>query len=78
MDQKFAYPVTLTPDEIHGGFVVTFPDLPEAITQGDTIAEALVEAADALDEAIAGRIRRGDTIPPPSLPGDRHVILVQC
>ncbi|HSK81033.1 MAG TPA: type II toxin-antitoxin system HicB family antitoxin [Thermoanaerobaculia bacterium] len=76
MDQEFAYPVTLTPDETDGGFVVTFPDLPEAITQGDTVTEALVEASDALDEAIAGRIRRGDRIPPPSPLKDRHVVLV--
>ena len=39
---------------------MTFEDLPEAITQGETIAEALAEAADALEEAIAGRLRRGN------------------
>ena len=66
MAQELAYPVTLTPDTTGGGFVVTFADIPEAITQGDTIAEALTEAADALEEAIAGRIRRGDPIPEPS------------
>ena len=76
MNQEFAYPVILTPDEADGGFVVTFPDLPEAITQGDTTAEALAEAADALDEAIAGRIRRGDRIPSPSPTKNRHVVPV--
>lgn len=76
MNQEFAYPVTLTPDETDGGFVVTFPDLPEAITQGDTTAEALAEASDALDEAIAGRIRRGDRIPSPSSLKDCHVVPV--
>jgi antitoxin HicB len=65
MAHEFAYPVTLTPDEADGGFVATFQDLPEAITQGETTAEALLEAADALAEAIAGRIRRGDSIPEP-------------
>lgn len=35
--------------------MVTFPDLPEAITQGDDAREALAEAADALEETIAGR-----------------------
>lgn len=39
-----AYPVTLAPDPEDGGFVVTFPDLPEAVTQGETVAEALEEA----------------------------------
>jgi antitoxin HicB len=71
MAHELAYPVILTPDEIDGGFVVTFTDVPEAITQGETVPEALVQAADALEEAIAGRIRRGDPIPEPSTAGDR-------
>lgn len=62
----FSYPVVLTEDAAEGGFLVSFPDFPEAITQGDTEAEALAQAADALDEAVAGRIRRGDAIPAPS------------
>jgi antitoxin HicB len=65
MDQ-FVYPATLTPDAQDGGFVVTFVDVPEAITQGDDVPEALQQAADCLDEAIAGRIRRHDAIPEPS------------
>jgi antitoxin HicB len=65
MDQ-FVYPATLTPDAQDGGFVVTFVDVPEAITQGDAVPEALHQAADCLDEAIAGRIRRHDAIPEPS------------
>src|SRR5216684_1877368 len=54
--------IKLTSD-IDGGFVVTCPDLPEVITQGDTREEALGNAADALAEAVAGRMRRGDDIP---------------
>jgi antitoxin HicB len=65
MDQ-FVYPATLTPDAQDGGFVVTFVDVPEAITQGDDVPEALHQAADCLEEALAGRIRRHDTIPEPS------------
>ena len=61
--RSFAYPATLTPDREVGGFTVTFPDLPEAITQGESRLDALKQAADCLDEAIAGRIRRGDEIP---------------
>ena len=66
--RDFSYPVVLTEDDTEGGFVVSFPDLPEAITQGDDSAEALSQAADALEEAVAGRIRRGDEIPAPSRP----------
>lgn len=73
----FSYPVSLTPDESDGGYVVTFPDLPEAITQGDDAGDALGQAADALEEAIAGRIRRGDDIPRPTRPGrGQHVVPV--
>jgi len=64
--QHFVYPASLTPEEYEGGFVVTFPDLPEAITQGDDTLDALRQGADCLEEAIAGRIRRHDGIPEPS------------
>jgi antitoxin HicB len=76
MAHDFAYPVTLTPDETDGGFTVTFEDIPEAITQGEAVPDALTEAADALEEAIAGRIRRGDAIPEPSPAADRPKIPV--
>lgn len=62
----FVYPACLTPEEQDGGFVVTFVDLPEAITQGEDIADALRQGADCLEEAMAGRIRRHDVIPEPS------------
>jgi antitoxin HicB len=73
MVHEFAYPVVLTSDEADGGFIVTFPDLPEAITQGGDTSSALEEAADALEEAIAGRIRRGDPIPAPSIGVDTQL-----
>lgn len=41
------FPAKLEPAN-EGGFVVTFRDIPEAITQGDTEQEALEMAADAL------------------------------
>ncbi|HEX3530810.1 MAG TPA: type II toxin-antitoxin system HicB family antitoxin [Thermoanaerobaculia bacterium] len=75
MSLDLAYPVTLTPDETDGGFVVTFQDVPEAITQGDDLDGALVQASDALEEAIAGRVRRGDSIPEPSEAGAGQLII---
>jgi len=61
--RQFLYPAILTLDEKDGGYVVTFPDIPEAITQGDTVEEALSEASDCLAEAIANRIVLGLPIP---------------
>lgn len=61
--QNFIYPAKFTPDEQDGGFVVTFPDIPEAITQGEDVADALQQAADCLEEAIVGRMRRNEEIP---------------
>ncbi len=63
--QQLSYPVTLKPDK-DGGYVVTFRDVPEAITQGEDLDDALEQAADALDEAMAGRMRLAEAIPLPS------------
>lgn len=61
---KFNYPVKLT-KQPEGGYLVEFPDLPEAITQGDTIKDALEAASDCLEEAIANRIELNLDIPIP-------------
>ena len=50
--RKFTYPVTLTADKKDGGFVVTCRDVPEVVTQGETIDDALDEAQGALEAAI--------------------------
>jgi len=62
----FIYPVTLTPDEADGGFVVTFVDIPEAITQGDTEAEALTAAKEALESALDFYFEDKRAVPLPS------------
>ena len=62
---RFTYPACLRPDST-GELIVSFRDLPECLTSGADETEALAEAADALEEAIAGRINRVDSIPAPS------------
>src|ERR1017187_8488347 len=73
MDQ-FAYPAQFTPDE-GGSLMVRFRDLPEAITSGRDITEAIGQAADCLQEALAGRLVRREAIPRPSKqrPGERRI-----
>ena len=63
---RFTYPVRLTRDRKDGGYVVTSRDVPEAITQGETLEEALAEAEGAIQAAIEGRIEDGLEIPVPS------------
>lgn len=65
MRHRYLYPVDLT-DHGADAWLVAFPDLPEALTSGETRGEALVQAADCLEEALAGRIRRHDAVPHPS------------
>tara|TARA_B100000767_G_C19665819_1_gene493048 strand:- start:331 stop:777 length:447 start_codon:yes stop_codon:yes gene_type:complete len=62
----FIFPATLTLDEDDGGYIVSFRDVPEALTQGDTLEEAMLNASEALDEAFAGFIVDGDPLPKPS------------
>lgn len=58
------YPVDLLPDS--GGYVVSFPDIPEALTQGDTREEALAMALDALITSFDFYFEDNRAIPLPS------------
>jgi len=64
--QRFTFPVILTPDKKAGGHVVTCRDVPEVVTQGESIEEALSEAAGALEAAIELRMEDGIDIPVPT------------
>ena len=61
---KIEYPAYFEPCE-EGGFTVTFPDFPEAITEGDTIEEALYMASDVLDLTLLSRMADKQKIPTP-------------
>ncbi|KLU20362.1 antitoxin [Caballeronia mineralivorans PML1(12)] len=58
------YPARFEPDD--GGFVITFRDIPEAITEGDTIEEARAMAADALLTAMDFYFEDKRPVPLPS------------
>lgn len=63
--ERFEYAVMLTPAE-EGGFVVTCRDLPQLVTQGEDVADALMEAADAMDEVFAAYMQGKLHFPTPS------------
>ena len=58
-------------------FVVSVRDLPEVVTSGDTLEEALELAADAIDVVVATRVERELALPEPSpiLAGEHAVAL---
>jgi len=60
--REFAYPAMLR-KEARGAYTVTFPDFPEAITSGSNQSDALAQAEDCLQEALAGRMVRKEGIP---------------
>ena len=56
------YTIILEPSD-EGGFIVTVPALPEVGTQGDTRAEALANAREAIELVIEHRLARGELLP---------------
>ena len=60
------YPANLINDD--NKILVTFDDIPEAITFGKNRYEALIHAKDALDTALSFYAERGSLLPKPSKP----------
>lgn len=60
------YPAIFTPEPDDGGYTVKFVDLFEAITCGKDEREALIMAADCLEEVLSVRLLYGEDIPVPS------------
>ena len=73
---RYVYPATVEQDE-DSQFIVSFRDVPEALTSGETLDEALAEAIDCLVVALDGYIdeRHPRPIPRPSRsrPGEHAV-----
>ncbi len=68
----FEYPVDLKPDG--ETILVTFPDIPEAITFGEDEEEALLQAQDALETALAMYVDGRRDLPIPSLAEGRPMV----
>ena len=70
---EIRYPAILTP-EPDGGYLVQFADFEEAFTEGDTLEEALFNAAEVLTLTLEGRIDEGLPVPEPSPVAGAHPI----
>lgn len=64
---KYFYPAIFHPAE-EGGFWISFPDLPECLTEGDNMEQAYEMAVDALGLALTCRETENEAIPVPSEP----------
>ena len=71
---QYSYPCILHPEE-GGGFWVSFPDVPGALTSGEDRAEALEMAEDALGVALAGYVHERWDIPIPSAAAKGQVLV---
>ena len=60
-----SYPVKMELDT-NNTYLVTFPDIPEAVSVGDDEDEALLNALDALESAIEIYFDEKREVPPPS------------
>lgn len=63
--KKLFYPAIFHKEET-GGFWISFPDIPECITEGDDIETSYEMAVDALGIALTSRKEEGKDIPKPS------------
>lgn len=62
MPENYSFSVVLEPQQ-DGGFTVIVPALPEVVTEGDSEAEALANAEEAIRAVLAYRRDHGLVIP---------------
>lgn len=71
----YSYPVLFTPEE--DGFVVTVPDIPEVITEGNSVEEVTEYAFDAIELILGEYMRRRSDIPRQSKRRGRHIRVIE-
>ncbi len=57
------YTIMLDPDTEEGGYTVTVPALPGCITQGETIAQCIKHAHEAIEGYIESLLADGEPVP---------------
>jgi antitoxin HicB len=61
------FPANISFDQNDLRYFIDFPDIAEAITEGESMEEAFFNASEALTLAIEGRLEEGLVVPEPSL-----------
>ncbi len=67
--KAYAYRARFEPGDRRGSIVVSFPDVPEAITQGRSGDDARTMAEEALGLALLSYLERGKPLPKPRAKG---------
>ena len=60
---KLVYPAVFRPGEEKEGYTVTVPDLPGCVTEGDTLAGAILMAEDAASGWVLDELEDGNIAP---------------
>lgn len=60
---KLVYPAIFRPCEEKEGYTVIVPDLPGCVTEGDTLADAILMAEDAASGWVLDELEDGNPIP---------------
>ena len=69
---KLVYPAVFRPCEGKEGYTVVVPDLPGCVTEGDTLADAILMAEDAASGWVLDELEDGNTAPTASKIEDIH------
>jgi predicted RNase H-like HicB family nuclease len=72
MFMKLTYPAIFYPWEEGDGYTVEVPDLPGCITEGDTLADAILMGIDAASGWVLSQMEEGQPIPKTSVLEDIH------
>lgn len=68
--EAYAHVVEPLTEEDGGGYLITFPDLPGCMSDGETEVEALANARDAFSAWMSARADMGKPIPKPTRHGE--------
>jgi predicted RNase H-like HicB family nuclease len=63
--ETYPFSVDLLPKEDGGGYVITFPDLPGCMSDGETVDEAIANGREAFRAWMESLIEDGKPIPEP-------------
>lgn len=67
---KLIYPAIFYPFENGSGYTVEVPDLPGCVSEGDTLADAIIMGTDAASGWVLDELENGNEIPSSSLASD--------